>query len=134
MYCHAIPEFYPCSDILLRLMVVKAPDSLSTRWLDTRSLQVRLTAGVVLATCIGIGSLAGWMGWRMQQILLTNHKQKTEAIASGFVDDVFGDGYHSTTTNLLFLEENDDDDDMISRIQQHRRVNADLSIRFYLNQ
>lgn len=58
------------------------------RWLDIRSIQVRLTVGVVLATVVGMGSLAGWMGWRMQQILLTNHKQKAETTADRFEEDV----------------------------------------------
>jgi len=52
------------------------------------SMQARLTAGMVLASLLGIGSMALWMGWRMQQILLESHRQRTALIADRFQDDV----------------------------------------------
>jgi signal transduction histidine kinase len=52
------------------------------------SMQTRLTAGMVLASLLGIGSMALWMGWRMQQILLESHRQRTALIADRFQDDV----------------------------------------------
>ena len=51
-------------------------------------MQTRLTAGMVLASLLGIGSMALWMGWRMQQILLESHRQRTALIADRFQDDV----------------------------------------------
>ncbi|ASC69335.1 two-component sensor histidine kinase [Halomicronema hongdechloris C2206] len=57
-------------------------------FLDPNSIRMRLTLGVVLASAIGIGGVAGWMGWRMQQILLESHKRKTETIAERFDQDV----------------------------------------------
>jgi len=57
-------------------------------FLDPNSIRMRLTLGVVLASAIGIGGVAGWMGWRMQQILLESHRRKTETIAERFDQDV----------------------------------------------
>lgn len=51
-------------------------------------MQTRLTAGMVLASLLGIGSMALWVGWRMQQILLESHRQRTALIADRFQDDV----------------------------------------------
>ncbi|MBE9113073.1 ATP-binding protein [Nodosilinea sp. LEGE 07298] len=58
------------------------------RTIDLRSLQTRLTAGVVLASLVGIGSLATWMGWRMQQIMLNSRQQGTTLIADRLQEDV----------------------------------------------
>ncbi|MGB3202354.1 MAG: HAMP domain-containing sensor histidine kinase [Nodosilinea sp.] len=58
------------------------------RNIDPGSLQTRLTAGVVLASLVGIGSLAAWMGWRMQQIMLKSHRQGTVLIADRLQEDV----------------------------------------------
>jgi signal transduction histidine kinase len=51
-------------------------------------MQTRLTIGVVLASLLGIGSMALWMGWRMQQILLASHRQRTALVADRFREDV----------------------------------------------
>ncbi len=61
--------------------------------LAPNSLQARLTTGVVLASLLGIGSMAAWMGWRMQQILLDSHRQRTALVADRFEEDV---QYYST--------------------------------------
>lgn len=59
------------------------------RWLsDANSLQMRLTVGVVLAALLGLGSITGWMAWRMRQILLENHTAKAATIAQRFEEDV----------------------------------------------
>ena len=50
--------------------------------LDFNSLRVRLTAGVAAFSILGLGSLASWTGWRMQQILIENHKKNIEEIAT----------------------------------------------------
>lgn len=61
---------------------------LRQRKIDPGSLQTRLTAGVVLASLVGIGSLATWMGWRMQQIMLNSYRQGTTLIADRLQEDV----------------------------------------------
>ncbi|MGG6237146.1 sensor histidine kinase [Nodosilinea sp. AN01ver1] len=58
------------------------------RKIDPGSLQTRLTAGVVLASLVGIGSLATWMGWRMQQIMLNSYRQGATLIADRLQEDV----------------------------------------------
>lgn len=63
------------------------------RNVDSESLQTRLTAGVVLASLVGVGSLAIWMGWRMQQIMLNSHRQGAVLIADRLQEDV---RYYST--------------------------------------
>ncbi len=56
--------------------------------LAPNSMQTRLTVGVVMAALMGIGSMATWMGWRMQQILLDSHRQRTALVADRFAEDV----------------------------------------------
>ncbi|WOD37453.1 HAMP domain-containing sensor histidine kinase [Nodosilinea sp. E11] len=56
--------------------------------IDPGSLQTRLTAGVVLASLVGIGALATWMGWRMQQIMLSSYRQGTALVADRLQEDV----------------------------------------------
>lgn len=58
------------------------------RKIDPGSLQTRLTAGVVLTSLVGIGTLAGWMGWRMQRIMLDSYRQGTALIADRLQEDV----------------------------------------------
>lgn len=64
------------------------------RKIDPGSLQTRLTAGVVLTSLVGIGSLAGWMGWRMQRIMIDSYRQGTALIADRLQEDV---RYYSET-------------------------------------
>ncbi|WP_071527202.1 sensor histidine kinase [Nodosilinea nodulosa] len=61
---------------------------------DPGSLQTRLTAGVVLASLVGVGALSAWMGWRMQEIMLNSHRQGTALIADRLQEDV---RYYSDT-------------------------------------
>lgn len=56
--------------------------------LDCNSLQVRLTAGFVMVSIAGMGSIAGWMGWRTHQILLESHKEKIYTTTQRFAADV----------------------------------------------
>ncbi|MEO0687652.1 MAG: histidine kinase dimerization/phospho-acceptor domain-containing protein, partial [Cyanobacteria bacterium J06649_11] len=56
--------------------------------LDFNSLRLRLTAGVAAFSILGLGSLATWTGWRMQQILIENHKKNIEEIATTIPRDV----------------------------------------------
>ena len=56
--------------------------------LDFNSLRLRLTAGVAAFSILGLGSLASWTGWRMQQILIESHKKNIEEIATTIPRDV----------------------------------------------
>ncbi len=56
--------------------------------IDPHSIQFRLTVGMVLAAILGIGSLTGWINWRIRQLLVENHKENAIAIASRLTDDV----------------------------------------------
>ncbi|MEM9922577.1 MAG: HAMP domain-containing sensor histidine kinase [Cyanobacteria bacterium P01_D01_bin.50] len=49
---------------------------------DPNSLRLRLTAGFAVFSILGLGSLASWTGWRMQQILIEGHKKNLEKIAT----------------------------------------------------
>ncbi len=56
--------------------------------IDPFSLQVRLTIGITAAFAIGVGSIALWTTWKMQQILIDGHKQNIEQIARRLPGDV----------------------------------------------
>jgi signal transduction histidine kinase len=56
--------------------------------IDWSSLNVRLTIEASLLVIVGLGSVAIWMGLRMEQILLTSHTQNIEYIADRFPRDV----------------------------------------------
>lgn len=55
---------------------------------DPASIQFRLTTGIVLASILGIGGIAGWTTLRMQKILVEGHKQNAINIAERFGQDV----------------------------------------------
>ncbi|MBW4520749.1 MAG: HAMP domain-containing histidine kinase [Scytolyngbya sp. HA4215-MV1] len=54
---------------------------------DPFSLQVRLTIGVVLVSALGLGGVAGWTGWQMQQILIASQKQQIWAVVDRLSQD-----------------------------------------------
>ena len=56
--------------------------------LDLCSLGVRLTVGIAAVSAVGLGSVAVWTSWRMQQILIITHKQTIENIAAQFPRDM----------------------------------------------
>lgn len=56
--------------------------------LDTASLKVRLTLGIATVAALGLGSVAVWTSIRMQQILVSNHKENLKYIADRFPMDV----------------------------------------------
>lgn len=58
------------------------------RWVDLNSLQVRLTAGVVLASLVAMAGLTGWLGWRTQAILLNSHVHQASLVVARFREDV----------------------------------------------
>ena len=56
--------------------------------LDTASLKVRLTVGIAALAALSLGSLSAWTSMRMQQILISTHKENMKYIASRFPKDV----------------------------------------------
>ncbi|NEU74784.1 HAMP domain-containing protein [Hassallia byssoidea VB512170] len=58
------------------------------RNIDPFSLRVRLTIGVAAVSALGLGSLAIWTSWEMQQILIDSHKHSIEQIATRLPRDV----------------------------------------------
>ncbi len=52
--------------------------------LSTTSLQFRLTLEVAALSVVGLCSIALWSGWRMENILISAHKQNLEFIATRF--------------------------------------------------
>ncbi|WGV23315.1 sensor histidine kinase [Halotia branconii] len=56
--------------------------------IDPFSLRVRLTVGVAGVSALGLGSLAIWTSWKMQQILINDHKLNVEQIAERLPRDV----------------------------------------------
>lgn len=56
--------------------------------IDPNSIQFRLTAGILIASALGIGGITALTTWRMQQILLSGHKQNTIDVAERFGEDV----------------------------------------------
>jgi signal transduction histidine kinase len=57
-------------------------------WLAPASLQFRLTAGITIASTLGLGAVAAWINWTMQQLLVTNYISQVEYIAARFPEDV----------------------------------------------
>ncbi|NET31138.1 MAG: HAMP domain-containing histidine kinase [Cyanothece sp. SIO1E1] len=58
------------------------------RRIDPFSLQFRLTVGLTIVAVVGISSLAAWMSWRMQSILIEGYKQHTLDVTARFPQDV----------------------------------------------
>lgn len=58
------------------------------RGLDPASLRFRLTVGVTAFSVLGIGGVAAWTGWKMQQILINTHNDNVKYIAEQFPRDV----------------------------------------------
>jgi signal transduction histidine kinase len=58
------------------------------RALDFRSLNLRIALEVAVLTTLGLGSVAAWTGWKMQQILIASHTQNVSYVADRFPRDV----------------------------------------------
>ncbi len=58
------------------------------RHLNPASLQFRLTVQIAGLLILGLGSVAAWTSWKMQQLLITTHTQGVEYIATRFPRDV----------------------------------------------
>ena len=52
------------------------------------SLKVRLTLGIALLSSLGLGTVALWMSWRMQYLLMMIHKETVESVSMSFPRDV----------------------------------------------
>ncbi|MFK8183636.1 MAG: sensor histidine kinase [Phormidesmis sp.] len=55
---------------------------------NPNSIQFKLTAGMILASVVGIGSFTGWINWRMGQLFVKNHKDNALVIAQRLEEDV----------------------------------------------
>ena len=56
--------------------------------IDPFSLQFRLTIGIAAVSVVGLGSVALFTSWKMQQQLIHTHKQNVQYIADRFPRDV----------------------------------------------
>ena len=66
----------------------EAINQIKRRHLDPSSLQLRLTLEIAALSVLGLGSVAVWTSWKMQQILIATHTQSVEYIAIRFPRDV----------------------------------------------
>jgi heavy metal sensor kinase len=66
----------------------EAINQFQRRHLDPSSLQLRLTVEIAALSVLGLGSVAIWTSWKMQQILIATHTQSVEYIAARFPRDV----------------------------------------------
>jgi signal transduction histidine kinase len=62
--------------------------SLTGNRISTSSLQFRLTLELVVLSILGLGSVASWAGWQMEQNLVAAHKQTLEYIATRFPEQL----------------------------------------------
>ncbi|NCO75590.1 MAG: HAMP domain-containing histidine kinase [Cyanobacteria bacterium] len=56
--------------------------------IDFNSLRFRLTLGVALLSTCGLGSVALWMNWKMQHLLIMTHKETVNYVENRFPHDV----------------------------------------------
>lgn len=63
-------------------------NSFSGKQISTSSLQFRLTLELVILSVLGLGSVAVWAGWQMEQNLVAAHKQTLEYIAMRFPEQL----------------------------------------------
>jgi len=58
------------------------------RIIDVFSLRVRLTIGIAAVSALGLGSLAIWTSWKMQQFLMNSYKTNIQQITQRLPDNV----------------------------------------------
>jgi signal transduction histidine kinase len=63
-------------------------NSFSGKRISTSSLQFRLTLELVTLSIVGLGGVAVWAGWQMEQNLVAAHKQTLEYIAMRFPEQL----------------------------------------------
>jgi hypothetical protein len=56
--------------------------------IDPCSLRFRLTIGVAMVAALGMGGVALWTSWKMQDLLIVTHKQNVQYMISRFPEDV----------------------------------------------
>jgi signal transduction histidine kinase len=66
----------------------EAVHQVQQKYFDLASLQFRLTVEILALSIVGLGSVAVWTCWKMQQILIVTHAQSVEYIAARFPRDV----------------------------------------------
>ena len=75
--------------------------------IDPFSLRSRLTFGIVMVSVLGLGTVAMWTSWKMQQILVVSHKESIQYIAERFVRDIeFYQGRRSMEDSLQAVVDN----------------------------
>jgi len=120
--------------------------------IDPFSLQVRLTIGITAAFAIGVGGIALWTTWQMQQILIDGNKQNIEQIAQRLPGDVevYSEMYsleiglqkaianRTTGKTLVWVKRNDDANSIKNLVPSDQaaitlmsRVRSPLSTRVY---
>ncbi|NET56413.1 MAG: HAMP domain-containing protein [Symploca sp. SIO2E6] len=67
--------------------------------INPHSLRARLTVGIATVSAIGMGSLAIWISWKMQDILVVTHKQSIKYIGERLPQEV------EIYSNLLPMED-----------------------------
>lgn len=55
---------------------------------DLSSLRTRLTLGVALLATLGIGSMAAWMGWQTERILVGRHERQLTDVVAQIPQDI----------------------------------------------
>lgn len=63
-------------------------ERIKQRHFDPSSLQFRLTVEIMVLSMLGLGSVAVWTSWKMQQLLIASHTQSVDYIATRFPRDV----------------------------------------------
>jgi heavy metal sensor kinase len=66
----------------------KAWKQIRQKQLPPSSLQFRLTIGITAVSVLGLGGVAIWTSWTMQQLLVDTHTQNVQYIADRFPRDV----------------------------------------------
>jgi len=62
--------------------------ALTGKRISTSSLQFRLTLELMVLSIVGLGGVALWAGWQMEQNLVAAHKQTLDYIASRFPEQL----------------------------------------------
>lgn len=60
----------------------------SSQWVGPSSLQTRLALGVALLATLSIGTMAAWMSWKTEQILVGRHVQQVTNVVAQIPQDI----------------------------------------------
>ncbi|MGB3691115.1 MAG: HAMP domain-containing sensor histidine kinase [Spirulinaceae cyanobacterium] len=92
---------------------------------DPRSLRLRLTVGMVAFSALGIGGVALWTSWKIQDILVTTHKKNLVYVAERFPEDV--EAYSEMLTRKTALRkaiDNIDSKNVLIWVEQNGKIIA----------